>query len=81
MLIGAITGIIINNGFTYFLDKSSENVTDYFFFYAMPQLVTGLIVYGPLPVLCTWIGLIQKKEERLLKGSIALSIATIQESS
>ena len=61
-LIGAVTSIGVTQLFK-LIDKQSENVTDYFFFNALPQLVTGLLVYGPLPKLCVKLGLIQKKEE------------------
>lgn len=62
-LIGAVTSFAVTYVFQ-LIDKQSDNVTDYFFFYAMPQLVTALIVYGPLPKLCVKLGLIKKKEEQ-----------------
>jgi hypothetical protein len=61
-LIGAVTSIAVTQLFK-LIDKQSENVTDYFFFYALPQLMTALIVYGPLPKLCVKLGLIQRREE------------------
>mgnify|MGYP006893297012 CR=1 FL=1 len=39
--------------------KNDGNVTtDYFFYYALPQLVTGLFIYGPLVMICVKMGLI-----------------------
>ena len=60
MAVAIVIYIAIIYSFMSFRSDTSSSVTDYFFYSAIPQLLSGFIVHGPLVLLCNKMGLVSE---------------------